>query len=214
MGGRYVFDADTAEGFYHTACDQIVDSLLLGRQARRCYLLEHVLRNVAAPRAGIGDVLLFVERLRDAERLVGREAVARVGILLKRREVVQQGRLLLYLLVLDCDDAHLVGVHDGGIGCLCRLLVVEPLCRKSGEKRGVFGCGEFELEIGRRLEGLVFQVTGADDGQRGRLNTSQRPHAAPCGDGESLRGVDADDPIGLAAGFGREVEVVVLLARP
>ena len=127
---------------------------------------------------------------------------------------VQQGRLLLCLLVLGRNDAHLVGVHDGGIGRLCRLFVVEPLCRKSGEEHDVFGRGELELEIGRRLESLVFQITGADDGKRGCLNTSQRPHTASGSDGESLRSVDADDPIGFAAGFGREVEVVVLLARP
>ncbi len=131
-------------------------------------------------------MLLFVERLRDAEGLVGRESVARVGLLLKRREVVQQGRLFLYLLALDADYTYLFGIYDGGIGRLRRMFVVEALCRKSGEERRVFGRREFELIIGRRLEGLVFQIAGADDGQRGGLDTSQRPHAAAGGDGEGL----------------------------
>lgn len=39
-GGRYVFDADPAEGFDHTACNQVVNSLLLRRQAHRCYLRD------------------------------------------------------------------------------------------------------------------------------------------------------------------------------
>ena len=133
---------------------------------------------------------------------------------MKRREVVQQGRLFLYRLALDRNYTHVFGIHDSGIGRLRRMFVVEALCRESGEERSVFGRREFELIIGRRLEGLVFQIAGADDGQRRCLDTSQRPHAAAGGDGESLRGVDADDPIGLAAGFGREVEGIVLLTRP
>ena len=114
---RYLFDADPAEGFDHTAGNQVVDRLLLGRQARRCYLRNeqgmmirylvvvdgasvdfrtgnggrflpeqrmplqgrkqradfsgNVFGNVTRAGAGISDVFLLVERLRDAEGLVG-----------------------------------------------------------------------------------------------------------------------------------------------
>ena len=50
----------------------------------------------------------------------------------------------------------------------------------------------------------VLQVTGADDRQRGGLHPSERPDAPPGSHGKRLRGVDTDDPVGFAAGFGRD----------
>lgn len=175
-------------------------------------LLEHVLRNVAAPRAGIGDELLFVKLLRDAERLFGREAVPRVGLFLERGQVVQQRRLFGHFSTLDLRNLHAVAAPDCGTGLVRRRFRIVFRRREDGERRSVFGRVEFEPEIGLRRERGIFQIAPAHQRQRRGLHPAQRPCAASGGDGESLGCVDAHDPVRLAAGTGREVEIVVLAA--
>ena len=122
------------------------------RGQQRGYFVEHVLRNVAAPRAGIGDELLFVKLLRDAERLFGRESVPRVGLFLESGQVVQQRRLLGCIAAFDLYNLHAVAAPDCGTGFVRRRFRIVFRRREGGERRSVFGRVEFEPEIGLRRE--------------------------------------------------------------
>ena len=184
------------------------------RGQQRGYFVEHVLRNVAAPRAGIGDELLFVKLLRDAERLFGRESVPRVGLFLESGQVVQQRRLLGDIAAFDLRNLHAVAAPDCGTGFVRRRFRIVFRRRENGEGRSVFGRVELEPEIGLRRERGVFQIAPAHQRQRGGLHPAQRPCTASGSDGECLGCVDAHDPVRLTAGTGREVEVVVLAAGP
>ena len=65
----------------------------------RCGSIAHIIRQVPAVRAGIGDELCFVEALGVVQRLLGRVPVDAVGVPLQRRQVVQLGRLFAFLLL-------------------------------------------------------------------------------------------------------------------
>ena len=122
------------------------------RGQQRGYLLEHILRNIAAPRAGIGDELLFVKFLRDAERLFCRESMPRVGLFLESGQVVQQRRLLGCIAAFDLYNLHAVAAPDCGTGFVRRRFRIVFRRREGGEGRSVFGRVEFEPEIGLRRE--------------------------------------------------------------
>ena len=61
-------------------------------------------------------------------------------------------------------------------------------------------------------ETFILPIPFADHSQRRRLHAAERIRPAPGGYRNRLRGVDAHQPVGLAAGFGRVVEIVVLVA--
>ena len=68
------------------------------------------------------------------------------------------------------------------------------------------------LPKGFGLKTPVLPEAFADHRQRGGLHPSERIRAASGGHRDGLRGVDAHQPVGFAAGFGRVIEVVVLAA--
>ena len=136
-----------------------------------------------------------------------------VRLFLERRQVVQQGRFLHGLLAFDFGNGgrallfeRLIG--GGGGSFLLPFLGGGQLHDRIGfaTRRG-----EVRLKDVLRRETLVLPEAAAHHRQRGRLHAPQRIRAASCGQRDGLRGVDAHQPVGLAAGFGGIVEVVVLV---
>ena len=97
----------------------------------------------------------------------------------------------------------------GGIDCRKGFVLVFG---QGGEGRAVLCSLHPDLVVGLRGEIPVLQIAGADHHQRGCLYPSERKDSLPDGDGECLRGVQADFPIGDGTGFGGTVEVVVAAA--
>ena len=137
-----------------------------------------------------------------------------VRLFLECRQVVQQGRLLHGLLAFDSRNRYLapfferlVGGSGGGF------LLPFPGGGELHDRTGLDARrGEVRLKDILRRETLVFPETAAYHCQRGCLHAPQRIRAVSGGHRDGLRGVDTHEPIGLAAGFGRVVEVVVLVA--
>ena len=71
------------------------------------------------------------------------------------------------------------------------------------------------MELPERFhrEAAVLPVACAHHRQRGCLYPSDGIRAVSGGDGESLRAIDAHEPVGFAPRFGGEVEVVILAPR-
>ena len=174
--------------------------------------LENIVGDVTAARAGIGDELGFVELLGNSERLLRREPVAAVGFLLQRGEVVEQGRLFSFLLMLYLRDTDFFACFlDTLVKAVCRFAVL-PLFL-GGEFHHLFPFafhGKMELPevFGRKAS--VLPIAGADHRQRGCLYATDGIGAPTGGKADRLRAVDAHEPVGFAAGAGSKVEVVVV----
>ena len=94
------------------------------REQQSRNLREDIFGNVEAARAGIGDQLCLVELLGEGERLLRREAVLGVRLLLQCRQVVQQGRVLHALLALDLRDSHPALLFERPVSLRCGLFLL------------------------------------------------------------------------------------------
>ena len=199
-------------------------------RARQVLALQHlggllghwqvVLGQVAAVGSRVGQrLVLLVQRLRQGQRGLGREAEARVGLALQRRQVVEAGAGLGAGLAFLGHRGRLA-LHRGG-NALGLGLVPEPI----GARLGVVALLEVGLDVlavvlaGLRIEGRAhFPVVARhvlpdlllaldDDRQRRRLHAAHRGQeeaaVAAVERGHRPRAVDADQPVGLGAAARR-----------
>ena len=173
-----------------------------GSQFRQ--FLLHVLRQIPAVRARVGQQLLLVQTLGVIQRLLGSEAKQPVGILLKRGQIIQQRRMLAALpacnLLHHCIRRAIAAFQQGtGFGQaihafrLCGKRVSFQLHGK--ERRGVkVSNRRFPLHQHR-------QRRAHDAPRRKRPPVQQRIQA---------RGVDANQPIRLCAAQRRTIKIVIV----
>ena len=187
------------------------------------HLRAHVVGQIAAVRARIGDELVgLVERLRQLERFVGREAELAVGLALQAGQVEQLGRREALVLQRALGDpgglalhlvAHALGgglVGNARFGGGLRVLLLAVGCFRVGidPKPLVIAKIRLQLPVILRNEGLDLPIPPHDQAQRGRLHPAhgqvrvvfQRKGAA---------GVHAHQPVGLTAAAGAFIERVV-----
>ena len=155
--------------------------------------------------AGIGAELLFIEALEVVQRLLGGEAKNPVGVALQGGEVVKGRRLFGFVLALQrCDHRGLIGAglaqgHSIRFAFHAFAASIKP--RKPQRDR-----------IERlRLESVDFRFPLYDQRQRGRHHTPNIQRAV-IENGEKPRGVNAYQPVGLAAAERRRIEIVVCAA--
>ena len=178
---------------------------------------EVVFRQITAVRARVGQgLVLFVKGLGDAERALGAEAEAAVGLALERGQIVEEGRELRGGLLLLGDGAGPAAnlVPDGfGLGLIEQPLgagvLVGALAESRVEPAAVVLAGphveiRVDLEIRARFEGADPLVALDQDGQRRRLHAAdgRELEAAELGveRRHGPRGVDAHQPVALGAG--------------
>ena len=160
----------------------------------------HVVRQVPAVRAGIGDQLVgLIQRLGRLERLVRGKAQLPIGLLLQAGQIVQLGRR--HLLAVPpalphgplparhrlADSPGLRLVHAAGVpglGVLPKALVIA----KIGSN----------LPVVRGYEALDLHVSLYDQIQRGRLHPSHG-QVGVVGQRKGPGGVHAHQPVRLAA---------------
>ena len=174
---------------------------------RRLDVGDHVRRQVARARARIGErLVLLVEALRSRERAARREAVARVGVALQRREVVEHRRALGAPRLVQLGD--LAALAANGLDDRLRLLGrLDPRLRA-----GVEAALVTPLVVGRELrvdqpvllgdERADLLLAPRQDRQRRRLHAAQRDRAVEARaqpDRRRARRVHADQPVGLRA---------------
>ena len=151
--------------------------------------------------------------MRYGKRLVSRKIQLRVRFLLQRGKVVQKGRFLADFFPLYGFHGKLPGILyplQGGYGFGLLL----PLGgRLGGETYSPAGGRHFELPKYDGYEMLVLQIAAAYHHERGCLHPPQREHALPGGYAQRLGGIYPYQPVRFAAGFGREVEVIVTFSR-
>mmetsp|Transcript_3271 Transcript_3271/g.11449 ORF Transcript_3271/g.11449 Transcript_3271/m.11449 type:complete len:1068 (-) Transcript_3271:367-3570(-) len=189
--------------------------VVLGQEAR------------VGPRVG-QHLVLFVQRLRDGQRRLGREAEARVGLALQRGQVVERaatgGAGLAFL-------GDVSGLAEHGLGDLVGLgRVPQPVGAALGivvllpgrvEPLALVLAG-LRIEVGAQLPVVAGDVLADlllaldDDGQRRRLHPADRGQeeaaVARVEGRHRPRAVDADQPIGLGAaarGVGQRQHLLV-----
>ena len=167
--------------------------------------VRHVRGQIPAVGAGIGAELLFIEALEVVQRLLGGEAKNPVGVALQGGEVVKGRRLFSFVLALDrLYHCHLTaaGFLQGfGLRLILHAFAASIKPRKPQRDR-----------IERlRLESVDFRFPLYDQRQRGRHHTANIQRAV-IENGEKPRGVNAYQPVGLAAAERRRIEIVVCAA--
>ena len=192
--------------------------------------VDIVFRQGLAVGSRIGEHLVFfVQRLRDRQRRLGREAEARIGLALQRRQVVQARRTLRaglgFLAHARALTAHRVGDRLGvfripqAIRALLRVVGVllpfriEPFAVVlSGLRRE--RC--LDLPVGACHVFADFFFALDHDRQRRSLYTSdggeKKPAIARIERRHRTRAVDAHQPVGLGAaacGFGQAQQLLV-----
>ena len=173
-----------------------------GSQFRQ--FLLHVLRQIPAVRARVGQQLLLVQALGVIQRLLGSKAEQPVGILLKCGQIIQQRRIFAALparnLLHHC-IRRLVAAFQQGTG-FGQVIHAFRLCGKrfsfelhGKERRGVkVSNRRFPLHQHR-------QRRTHDAPRRKRPPVQQRIQA---------RGVDANQPIRLRAAQRRPIKIVIV----
>ena len=167
--------------------------------------LRHVARQIPAVRAGIGQQLLFIERLGVVQGLFGRVAEYPVCLPLQGGQVVQLGRLLRLFLPHQGYTHGLLpvtGVPDG-LGIL-------------------HSWDFFRNRLGslqRQPHMMVFLLAEQDDltvpvGQHRQSGRLHPPHiqGAVVEDREQAARIDADEPVRLLAAKCRLIQRVIVLA--
>ena len=185
-----------------------------------------VLGQVARVGAGVGEGLVpLVEGLGGAERRLGREAEAPVGLALQGREVEEAGGALLLGLALVGDDARADAPgglgHGAGLGLVVEALGLLALL-DPGHLGGAAVAAGGEAEVGLdapehlRDEVADLMLAADDEHERRRLHAADGVDAL-LGDAaaaEHLRGaageVEADHPVGLRAADGRRAQARLL----
>ena len=179
---------------------------------RRCHVAYerwqtvcHIRGQIPAVGAGIGAELLFIKALEVVQRLLGGKAKNPVGVALQGGEVVKGGRLFSFVLALDrLYHCHLTaaGFLQGfGLRLILHAFAASIKPRKPQRDR-----------IERlRLESVDFRFPLYDQRQRGRHHTANIQRAV-IKNGEKPCGVDAYQPVGLAAAERRRIEIIVCAA--
>ena len=173
---------------------------------------DHVTGQVARAGTRVGErLVLLVEALRGGERPARREAVHRVGVALERGEVVEELRALRLLLLLQLRDLALValngGDHGGGLVLGRQAAPAQVAADVAPLARGL----ELRLDqpVGLRLERADLLLALGDEGERGRLDATERHGAVergPQANRRGARGVHAHQPVGLGARARRVLE--------
>ena len=167
--------------------------------------LRHVNRQIPAVRAGIGQQLLFIERLGVVQGLLGRVAEHPVCLPLQGGQVIQFGRFL-HLFLPHHGYAHgplpVTGVPDG-LGVLRRNNAV-------ADRLG---------PLQRQPHMMVFLLAEQDDlavpvGQHRQCGRLHPPHiqGAVVEDGEQAARIDADEPVRLLAAKRRLIQRIIIPA--
>ena len=170
---------------------------------------KDIFGDMAAARAWVGNVCLFVEFLSQGKGLFCRVSVSAVRFFLQGCQIIQKRWLLFGFL------AH--NRLYSGIRSLFEFLVqgggfrlIEPAVgRGEAEALITFPYGKAELPEWLWLELLMLQETGADHTEGRGLYPAQGVGASPCRYGYGLGGIDAHQPVGFAAGTGGIIEVVI-----
>ena len=165
---------------------------------------------IAAVGARIGEQLvLFVERLRDFERLGGGQAEQPVGLALKGGQVVELGRGLRPAGALVFGHHALLPPHARGDLLRLIAIIAAQLLRLGVEPQpGVIAEVGADLPVIARREGADLAVARHEQRQGGGLHAADgEQHVVP--ERIGARGVHADDPVGLAAAARARVQPVV-----
>ena len=167
--------------------------------------LRHVNRQIPAVRAGIGQQLLFIERLGVVQGLLGRVAEHPVCLPLQGGQVVQLGRLLRLFLPRHRYTHSLLpvtGVPDG-LGVL----------------RGNNAVADRLGSLQRQPHMMVFLLAEQDNlavpvGQHRQGGRLHPPHiqGAVVEDGKQAARVDADEPVRLLTAKRRLIQRVIVRA--
>ena len=174
-------------------------------QRQRVYAALHIVGEIAAVGAGVGAELLFVETLQIIQRLLRRVPKQAVRIPLERGQVVERRGFLC----LFCP-------HDGGnSGTFVLAVPGKPL--RLCLLLHAFACGGEAVKVqmdgieALRLKGIDLRFPLHQQRKRRRYHA---PHVqgAVVHHGKQAGGVDAHQPVRLAAAEGGGVEVVVLRA--
>ena len=167
--------------------------------------VRHIRSQIPAVGAGIGAELLFIKTLEIVQRLLGGEAKNPVGVALQGGEVIKGGRLFGFVLALQlCDHSGLIGAGLAqGLGICFAFHAFAASIKPRKPQRD---------RIERlRLESINFRFPLYDQRQRGRHHTPDIQRAV-IEDGEKPCGVDAHQPVGLAAAECRCIEIIVCAA--
>ena len=164
-------------------------------------------------------LVLFVERLGQAERRFGREPETGVGLALQAGQVKQQRRQAGFRFGFLADDAGLarsrrldrLGTGDFpqtvGAGMLVLLLALEAFVEPFASViAGLGGKFSFDFPVIARLEVTNLALALDDDGQRRRLYATDRGQVEAASlrieGGHRPGAVDADKPVGFGTADG------------
>jgi len=167
--------------------------------------LRHVNRQIPAVRAGIGQQLLFIERLCVVQGLFGRVAEHPVCLPLQGGQVVQFGRLLRLFLP-----------HHGYTGCFFTIASVP-------DGLGILNSRNFFRNrlgsLQRQTHMMVFLLAEQNDlavpvGQHRQGGRLHPPHiqGAVVEDREQAACVDANEPVRLLAAERRLIQRIIVPA--
>ena len=174
-------------------------------QRQRVYAALHIVGEIATVGAGVGAKLLFVETLQIIQRLLRRVPKQAVRIPLEGGQVVERRGFLRLFRLHDGGNSGGFAVAVPGKPLRLCLLLHAPACGGEAVKVQMDG-----IE-GLRLKGAYFRFPLHQQRKRGRYHA---PHVqgAVVHHGKQAGGVDAHQPVRLAAAEGGGVEVVVLRA--
>ena len=162
----------------------------------------HILRQIAAVRAGVGGKTLFIQRLGVVQGLLGSVAQQPVGVALERGQVVKLGRVFCFLSGFQGYDVRLPVVAQGRDAL--RFRTVGQAFAHGGHhaafqsdmiKRRWPERGDLRLALYKQC-----QSRGHDAADVERLPIQQ---------GEMPRGVDAHQPVRLRAAKGGLIQRVI-----
>ena len=167
----------------------------------------HVVRQVAAVGARIGQHLLFIQPLRILHRLLGRISKELVGVALKRRQVIQRGSVFASLLMLDAGDNRRIVV--AGIRQPTRVVQISiafRLCDHAASGIQLDRIEALRLEIADR------RFARGEHGQR-RSHHAPNMQRGAVQQRVQARRIHADEPVGLRPAERRPIQIVVVRHR-
>ena len=172
-------------------------------QRQRVCAALHIVGEIAAVGAGVGAELLFIEALQIIQRLLGSVPKQSVGVTLEHSQVVERRGFLCLFRLHDGGNSGGFAVAVPGKPLRLSLLLHAPAC--GGEAVKVQMDGVKAL----RLKGIDLRFPLHQQRKRGRYHA---PHVqgAVIHHGKQAGGVDAHQPVRLAAAEGGGVEVIVL----
>ena len=174
-------------------------------QRQRVYAALHIVGEIAAVGAGVGAELLFIQALQIIQRLLRRVPKQAVRVPLEGGQVVERRGFLRLFRLHDGGNSGGFAVAVPGKPLRLCLLLHAPAC--GGEAVKVQMDGVKAL----RLKGAYFRVP-LHQQRKGRRYHAPHVQGAVIHHGKQAGGVDAHQPVRLAAAEGGGVEVVVLRA--